>query len=57
MDELYPESERKNFNTIMGISDNMNIKDDIPHYSEVEHFFSLVITINKKLTEDQKFKK
>lgn len=54
LDELYPEAERKNFNSVMGISDTMSINGEIPHYSEVEHFFSLVITLNKKLTEDIK---
>lgn len=52
LDELYPDAERKRLYGVMGISDNLDIKNEIPHYLEVEHFFSLVVNINTKLTAD-----
>lgn len=52
LEELYPNADRKRLHGIMGISDEMDIKNVIPHYLEVEHFFSLIVNIKSKLTED-----
>ena len=54
LDEIYPTAVRKEFHGVMGISDELNISSDIPHYKEVDTFFVLVINEEKKLTEEIK---
>ena len=54
LEEYYPDATRKEFHGVMGISTEMNIQSEIPHYSEVEHFFTLVIHEDKKLEQEIK---
>lgn len=49
---IYPNARRIGFSLVMGVSDEMNIRGQIPHYSTVKPLSTLVIRVDEKLSPE-----